>query len=265
MTQQTETPTKPLAPRFAAAIAGVGLGHIAVVQYSGHKAALKGTYPNFDLAEQQAAQLATPRRTYLARRNDDGTVTVYRENRQHPSKTRWTAPMGLPAADEADKGYLNALRLEAVELSHKLAHAELGFAARVLFTLFGAYATRLLVAKDETISGDTTIVPLVLLDNDDKPIWFNHDDTLYGSSDYPGVEHIKTPGGQPVHPVTRHVTEALAAHLEAAYDAVGGCCHALDAETNDHFGTEPNLLVFDIPEALLPFYMIEPVWRPGQS
>jgi hypothetical protein len=265
VTQQTQPQTKPLSDRFAAAIAGLKLGEIAVVQCSWSEAVLKGRYLSFDAAEAQAAQLATPRRTYLAHRNNDGTVTIYRGDREHPSKTRWTAAMDLPPVDEADKAYLNALRIEAVEIGHKLAHAEKGCAARVLFSLFGSYAVRLLVAKDETDSGDTTIVPLVLLDKDNKPLWFNADDDLYGSGDYPGTEDIKTSTGQPVRSVTRQVTETLAAHLEAAYDAVGGCGHALDADTDDHFGAVVNLLVFDIPDALLPFYMTEPIWRSGPS
>ena len=255
MTQQT----KPLARRIAAVLAPVPPGRVAVFQHIGFQIVLRGDHPDFDQAEQQAAQLPAPnrgRQPYLAVKNDDGTVTIYRGDREHPSKTRWTIPLGLPPVDEDANAYLKALRAERLEIGRKLAHAELGAAARIIVELFGATATRLRVAKDETTSGDTTITPLVLFDADKNLLWFNPDDHRYHSPDYPGAEHIQIAGGRPAHDVDRTVIEALAAHTEAAYDVVEGCGHALDSEPDDYYGPDVNTLDLDIPAALLPWYML---------
>lgn len=166
-----------------------------------------------------------------------------------------TKPLSLPPTDETVNARLNALRQRQQAISAELAHAELACAAHILVALFGAHAAQLLVAKDENLSGDTTIVPMVLFDDDDELIWFNPSDYQYNSRDYPGAEDIQTEQGRPVHDVDDQVPGAIAAHLEAAYDAFGGCIGALDVDSDDHLGTDDvNVLVLHIPAALEPWH-----------
>ncbi|HEY3478648.1 MAG TPA: hypothetical protein VGL02_07080, partial [Streptomyces sp.] len=257
----TKAQPKPLSPRLAEAVARVPADRIAVVKMlPGTRVVLKGDHPDFDDAEAMAdlvrATAGSPHeRVFLVRHNGDGTVTVYRD-RNHPIGQARRLRMVLPPADEDTTALLNALRAERTEIARKLAHTTLGAAANIIVELFGATSARLLVAKDENLSGDTTIVPLVLFDSDNKLRWFNPLDHRYDARDYPGAEKIQTTFGRPAHDVTDDVVETITTYLEEAYDAVGGCGHALDYEPDDHFGPDVNTLVLDIPAALVPWYMI---------
>ncbi len=265
----TQTETRALSRRLAAAVRTVPVGWIAVVAMRpGLRYVVEGEHPDFDAAEQHADQLraelaatgrpATARSgppLFLLRPDGGGTATIFRD-RDHQIGPLRTMRQPLPPADKAANARLAALRIEQMEISRKLAHAELAAAAYIIVELFGAHAAQLLVAKDETDSGDTTIVPLLLFDNDHNLLWFNPDDHYYDIRDYPGTEDIQTTNGRPVHDVDETVTEAITAHLEAAYDAVGGCGHALDHDVDDHLGTEINVLVFDIAAALLPWHLV---------
>lgn len=154
----------------------------------------------------------------------------------------------LPTTDASTLAALHQLRGETAQMERQLAEAEAAAAARILRQLWDD-AAELLTIREVSDSGASTMIPVVLLDQDGLPLWFNcrERNDLWT---YPGADLISDGRGRPVYDLHIDVTYTLAEHLERAYDAVGGIHGALDGADDDFFGIDHQMLVLDIAEAL---------------
>lgn len=142
---------------------------------------------------------------------------------------------------------LEQARDEYAQAGECLAVLELDAAAHITRHMLGSDVRATLVEKDNDSDGDTRITTLVVFGDDNEIIWFNDDE----AAEYPGALELLDGEGNPDVPA--NLQYQAEAHLERAYDLLGGCGLALNVAPNehfDHFDEHTNLLLFDITAAL---------------
>lgn len=126
----------------------------------------------------------------------------------------------LPPRDEAAEERLFQLRADLATAQARLADAEYASAAWTLRRLWGDNAETLIVRGDYTDDDSIYFTPLILLDRNDEPIWFDKDrDECW---EYPGVGVIvKDDNTGPVTDMDDQVIHALTDRLLGGYEIAG--------------------------------------------
>ncbi len=161
--------------------------------------------------------------------------------------------LGAPTADPAVDARRSELEKQRDAISAELAHVELRLAAGIVRHIFGTAAVWLKVDKDEHDVYGTAITPLVVLDADHKPLWFNSDGNAYDSNEYPGAQEVADDHGRPIREMDTDAQTALVGHLTAAYDATGGPTGAWFPTSDEFYGFDRNVLCLSIPAAFDPY------------
>lgn len=166
--------------------------------------------------------------------------------------------LGAPAADPDVIANRDQLLKRHTEIRAELAHVELRLAADIIRHLFGTAAVWLLADHD---SDGTDITPLVVLDGDGKPLWFNSSGGRHDGNDYPGAQDIADDHGRPLREMDQAAQTALIGHLAAAYDA-DGVSGAWFAGADDFYGSDFNILTLSVPAAFEPYQPDDPDEEP---
>jgi hypothetical protein len=153
----------------------------------------------------------------------------------------------MPAADPAEDARLKAARDAYTAAGNALGHAELAAAARIVRAVMNG--AQLLVDKDVNDDDRTTIELLVVFNREGQPLWHSESDK-HDTWNYPGMEEVTDDRGRSLVRLDHRVITAIETHLVDAYDAFGGCDGALHTHWDDHFGSDANVLVLDVGEAL---------------
>jgi hypothetical protein len=136
----------------------------------------------------------------------------------------------------------------------ELAHVELRLAADIIRSVFGTAAVWLLVDVDNGDGNSIDVNLLVVLDSDQKPLWFNssggrHDATCYPYAfDVADRDHVR-----PATEMDNQTQATLIGHLTDAYNAVGGPCGAWFPTSDEHYSPGFNVLCLSIPAAFDPY------------
>jgi hypothetical protein len=139
----------------------------------------------------------------------------------------------------------------------ELAHVELRLAADIIRRVFGTAAVWLLVDVDSSDGVDNgtgiDINLLVVLDGDQKPLWFNSSGGRHDATGYPWAYGIADDHGRPATDMDNQTQAALIGHLAAAYNASGGASGAWFPTSDEHYGFGFNVLCLSIPAAFDPY------------
>jgi hypothetical protein len=172
------------------------------------------------------------------------------------------------AADPDITARRDELLKQQATIGAELAHIELRLAADIIRSVFGTAAVWLLVDVDSSDGVDAgtgiDVNLLVILDGDQKPLWFNSSGGRHDATGYPYAfdvaddHHVR-----PATEMDNQTQAALTGHLAAAYNAAGGASGAwFPGGGDEHYGFDFNVLTLSIPAAFDPYKHDDPDEEP---
>jgi hypothetical protein len=160
----------------------------------------------------------------------------------------------LPEPDPAHTAELTDARHAHSHTGVTLGRREAAAAARILRSLMGEQAARLLAFCDADELGTLTFTVLVVFGRDRELMWFNDYTNRYRECcDYPGASAVSDEDGDPLVRLDQAVVNAVEEHLERAYTAFDTPQPELHATNDDYFADDDwKLVEFILDEALAP-------------